>query len=78
MVTVEVDDVAKGSPGRTGQFMVPGGTLGRYRPLIVGAPQFAVGDEVSFPQAAAAAKPDLRTQSGRFRVSRWNRSRRAS
>ena len=38
--------VAQGSLGRTVQFVVPGGTLGRYRSLFVGAPQFAVEERV--------------------------------
>jgi hypothetical protein len=46
LVTVRVVDSLKGSPGETVSFRVPGGEVGRYRRVIVGAPQFARGDEV--------------------------------
>ncbi len=36
----------KGAFGATIDFRVPGGDLGRYRSIVVGAPQFAVGDQV--------------------------------
>jgi hypothetical protein len=46
VVTIEVEESLKGSLGRTVQFVVPGGTLGRYRSLFVGAPQFAAEERV--------------------------------
>jgi hypothetical protein len=46
VVTVRVVDSLKGNPGATVSFRVPGGEVGRYRRVIVGAPQFARGDEV--------------------------------
>ena len=46
VVTVDVEESLKGSLGRTVQFVVPGGTLGRYRSLFVGAPQFAAQERV--------------------------------
>ena len=46
IVTLEVDGYLKGSLGDTLQFRVPGGELGRYRSIVVGAPEFAVGQRV--------------------------------
>jgi hypothetical protein len=46
VVTVRVVDSLKGNPGETVSFRVPGGEVGRYRRVIVGAPRFARGDEV--------------------------------
>jgi hypothetical protein len=45
-VTVTVDEALKGSPGSTVTFVVPQGQVGRYRRILVGAPEFAVGEEV--------------------------------
>ena len=39
-VTVAVDQALKGSPGPTVTFRVPQGQVGRYRRIIVGAPEF--------------------------------------
>ena len=46
LVTVEAEASLKGSLGSTVQFLVPGGTLGRYQNLVVGAPEFATGQRV--------------------------------
>jgi hypothetical protein len=46
VVTLEAETYLKGSLGDTVQFRVPGGWLGRYRNIVVGAPQFAVGQRV--------------------------------
>jgi hypothetical protein len=46
VVTLDVDRYLKGSFGSTIAFRVPGGVLGRYRSIVVGAPEFAVGDRV--------------------------------
>jgi hypothetical protein len=46
LVTLQVIDALKGDPGPTAYFRVPGGTIGRYRRVMVGAPSFAPGDEV--------------------------------
>jgi hypothetical protein len=46
MVTLTVVDAIKGRPGATVYFRVPGGQIGRYRRFMVGAPEFAPGDEV--------------------------------
>jgi hypothetical protein len=46
IVTLEADTYLKGGPGDTVTFRVPGGTIGRYRSFMVGAPEFRTGDEV--------------------------------
>lgn len=46
LVTLQADTYLKGALGGTVQFRVPGGTLGRYRNVVVGAPQFAAGQRV--------------------------------
>jgi hypothetical protein len=46
VVTLSVLDRIKGQPGATVYFRVPGGQIGRYRRFMVGAPEFASGDEV--------------------------------
>jgi hypothetical protein len=45
-VTIEVEEHLKGQLGDFTTFLVPGGQVGRYRRVIVGAPQFERGDEV--------------------------------
>jgi hypothetical protein len=62
VVTLEVIDVLKGvSPAdRTVTFRVPNGQVGRYRRVVVGAPEFARGDEVVvFLRGKAPAIPTL-------------------
>jgi hypothetical protein len=46
IVTLEADAYLKGALGETVRFRVPGGELGRYRSIVVGAPQFAIGQLV--------------------------------
>jgi hypothetical protein len=46
MVTLEVEGYIKGSLGQTLIFRTPGGDLGRYRSVVVGAPAFAVDEHV--------------------------------
>jgi hypothetical protein len=46
IVTLEVESYLKGSLGSTLRFRVPGGDLGRFRSIVVGAPQFAVDQRV--------------------------------
>lgn len=46
IVTLSVTEPLKGRPGATVVFRLPGGQLGRYRRVVVGAPQLAQGDEV--------------------------------
>jgi hypothetical protein len=45
-VTLDVDNQLKGGSAKSITFRVPGGQVGRYRRIIVGAPQFEEGDEV--------------------------------
>ena len=46
IVTLDTDEYLKGRLGETVQFRVPGGSLGRYRNIVVGAPRFVVGQRV--------------------------------
>lgn len=46
IVTLAVESYLKGGLGATVRFKVPGGELGRYRTVIVGAPDFAVDQRV--------------------------------
>jgi hypothetical protein len=46
LVTLQVQQVLKGEVGTTLTFKVPGGRMGRYRSMMVGAPGFQPGDEV--------------------------------
>ena len=46
LVTFQVGTYLKGGAGETIVFRVPGGTIGRYMNVLVGAPQFEAGDEV--------------------------------
>ena len=46
LVTLDVESYLKGALGGTVQFRVPGGTLGRFRSIVVGAPELAVDDRV--------------------------------
>src|SRR5262245_8105054 len=46
IVTLDVETYLKGSLGASVQFRVPGGVLGRYRSIVVGAPAFEVNERV--------------------------------
>ena len=46
IVTLEVERYIKGAFGPTLRFRVPGGDLGRFRSIVVGAPEFAVDERV--------------------------------
>jgi len=46
IVTLETENYLKGRFGQTLQFRVPGGTLGRFRNIVMGAPRFDVGQRV--------------------------------
>jgi hypothetical protein len=46
LVSVDVITYYKGDLGKSIVFRVPGGTLGRYRTLVIGAPDYANGEEV--------------------------------
>ena len=45
LVTLRVGTYLKGGPGETIVFKVPGGQVGRYRNVTVGAPRFVAGEE---------------------------------
>ncbi len=45
VVTFEAATYLKGGPAGTVTFRVPGGQIGRYRNVMIGAPVFAPGDE---------------------------------
>jgi hypothetical protein len=45
-LTIEADEYFKGGPGGTVVVRVPGGQMGRYKTIFVGAPEFQRGDEV--------------------------------
>jgi hypothetical protein len=46
IVTLEVESSLKGAFGPTMQFSVPGGELGRFRSIVIGAPTFAVDEHI--------------------------------
>jgi hypothetical protein len=46
IVTLEVESYLKGALGPALRFRVPGGDLGRFRSIVVGAPVFAVDQRV--------------------------------
>ena len=46
LVTLQVLEYFKGGWGNVVQFRMPGGTLGRYQTVTIGAPDFFEGDEV--------------------------------
>lgn len=46
IVTLEAEAYLKGALGQLVRFRVPGGELGRYRSIVVGAPAFAVDQRV--------------------------------
>jgi hypothetical protein len=76
MVTLEAGAYFKGGPGERVTFRVPGGTIGRYRSLMVGAPEFRVGDEVvMFLRSEGPSVPHVFGLSqGVFRIRRELRS----
>jgi hypothetical protein len=46
IVTLEVESYLKGALGAILRFRVPGGELGRFRSIVVGAPDFAIDQHV--------------------------------
>jgi hypothetical protein len=46
LVTLDPETYLKGAPASMLRFRVPGGQIGRYRRVVVGAPQFAPGQRV--------------------------------
>ena len=69
-VTLHADEYLKGNLGSEFTLRVPGGRLGRYRTIMVGAPVFSRGDEVVlFLNTGAPAYPTIVGLSqGAFRV----------
>jgi hypothetical protein len=60
LVTIDAADVYRGTPSRTITFRVPGGQIGRYKSVTVGAPEFRPGDEaVLFLKAQGPAVPHV-------------------
>lgn len=58
IVTMQVGTYLKGGPGETLAFQVPGGRIGRYQNVLVGAPRFAAGEEaIVFLDARADGLP---------------------
>ncbi|HEY3383999.1 MAG TPA: hypothetical protein VGK32_19720 [Vicinamibacterales bacterium] len=76
IVTVAVDETFKGPVGSQVSFTVPGGLMGRYRSIMVGAPTFHEGDEaVWFLGAQPPALPYvLGLGQGVFRIERDTRT----
>jgi len=77
IVTISVITPLKGAPGARVAFRVPNGQVGRYRRVLVGAPEFEEGDEVVvFLQGRAPAMPSLFGLSqGVYRVTRDSSAR---
>jgi hypothetical protein len=46
VVTAAVSSYVKGGPGEHVTFLIPGGEIGRYRTVVVGAPVLQNGDEI--------------------------------
>ena len=72
IVTIAVLDAIKGPASARVVFRVPGGQIGRYRRTMVGAPEFAEGDEVVlFLSGRTPALPTpFGLSQGVYRVSR--------
>jgi hypothetical protein len=78
LVTFQVGTYLKGGPGETLVFRVPGGAIGRFRNVLVGAPQFSAGDEaVLFLNSRGRDVPSIfGLNQGVFRVTLDGESRR--
>jgi len=72
IVTLDVERYLKGALGATLRFRVPGGELGRFRSVVVGAPAFAIDQHVVvFLGARGPSVPHLLGMSqGVFRIAR--------
>ena len=68
-VTVDVASQLKGTPEIVVTFLVPGGQIGRYRSIMIGAPVFVPGDEVVlFLNARAGVRSVFGLNQGVYRV----------
>jgi hypothetical protein len=78
IVTFDVDTYLKGDAGSTLTFRVPGGQVGRYRSILVGAPVFEEGNEaVLFLRRNEDGRPCVfGLNQGVFRVQRDPQSQR--
>ena len=78
LVTLQVGTYLKGGSGATIDFRVPGGTIGRYMNVMVGAPHFSPGDEVViFLNARGRERPSVfGLNQGVFRVTLDSQTRR--
>lgn len=70
VVSVEPSSFMRGTPVPVVSFRVPGGQIGRYKSVTVGAPEFRAGDEVVlFLRSAGPAMPQVfGLNQGVFRV----------
>jgi len=70
VVTLEASSFYRGTPAATVTFRVPGGQIGRYKSVTVGAPEFRAGDEaVLFLKSQGPAVPHVfGLNQGVFRV----------
>lgn len=70
VVTLAPSSFMRGTPVAAVSFRVPGGQIGRYKSVTVGAPQFREGDEVVlFLKSAGPAMPHVfGLNQGVFRV----------
>ena len=78
IVTFEVDTYLKGGPGETLTLRIPGGQVGRYRSITVGAPVLETGTEaVLFLRQGDSGLPYVfGLNQGMFRVQRDPRTQR--
>jgi hypothetical protein len=78
LVTLQVGTYLKGGPGDTLVFRVPGGQIGRFRNVTVGAPEFTAGEEaVVFLNVRGSDRPFVfGLNQGVFRVRLDHQSRR--
>ena len=76
-LTIDVTEYMKGSLGGTLTVHVPGGQIGRYRTIFVGAPTFREGDEVVlFLRSYNGVLSIVGLSQGAFRVVADNTGRR--
>jgi hypothetical protein len=70
IVTLQASSFYRGTASRTVTFRVPGGRIGRYKSVTVGAPEFTRGDEVVlFLRASGPSVPQVfGLNQGVFRV----------
>lgn len=70
LITVEVQAALRGTPSSSVTFRVPGGQVGRYRSVTIGAPEFRIGEEaVLFLRSRGPAVPQVfGLNQGVFRV----------